>query len=125
MKPANSVNVFGEPLETCSEEPMTGFYRDGCCNTSDTDLGSHTVCVLLTDDFLQFSKQQGNDLITPQPQYDFPGLQAGQRWCLCASRWLQAYVAGCAPRVYLKRTHLRALEIVPMEQLREFAADLD
>ena len=122
---ANSINVFGEPLETCSEEPMTGFFRDGCCNTSDQDLGSHTVCVLLTDDFLQFSKEQGNDLITPQPQYDFPGLQAGQRWCLCASRWLQAYVAGCAPRVYLKRTHLRALEIVPMEQLREFAADLD
>ena len=125
MKQANSINVFGEVLETCSEAPMTGFYRDGCCNTSDTDLGSHTVCVLLTDEFLQFSKQQGNDLITPQPQYDFPGLKAGQRWCLCASRWLQAYSAGCAPRVYLRRTHLRALEIVPMEQLRKLAVDLD
>ncbi|WP_395377039.1 DUF2237 family protein [Marinicella sp. W31] len=125
MKQANSINVFGEVLESCSEDPLTGFYRDGCCNTSDGDLGSHTVCVLLTDDFLTFSKDQGNDLITPQPQYDFPGLKAGQRWCLCASRWLQAYVAGCAPRVYLKRTHLRALEIVPMEQLRELAIDLD
>jgi len=119
-----SANVFGEALENCSDDPLTGFFRDGCCNTSDQDRGSHTVCVKLTDEFLNFSKSRGNDLTTPVPEFSFPGLKAGDRWCLCAARWLEAYEAECAPRVYLKGTHLRALEIVPMDVLRQYAADL-
>ena len=121
----DSLNVFGEKLETCSEDPMTGFFRDGCCNTSDRDLGSHTVCVEVTDDFLNYSRSRGNDLITPMPVYGFPGLKAGERWCLCAARWLEARQAGMAPRVFLRRTHRRALEVVPMKLLRQYAADLN
>ncbi len=124
MEMDESVNVFGEPLETCGQDPVTGFFRDGCCNTSDQDAGSHTVCVELTREFLEFSRSRGNDLMTPQPVYGFPGLQAGQRWCLCAARWLEAQRADSAPRVYLRRTHRRALEIVPMEVLRQYALDL-
>ena len=119
-----SLNVFEEPLETCGEDPMTGFFRDGCCNTSAQDAGSHTVCVELTQAFLEFSRSRGNDLMTPRPEYGFPGLKAGQRWCLCASRWFEAHREGHAPRVYLRRTHRRALAIVPMEVLREYALDL-
>lgn len=119
-----SLNVFDEPLETCSDDPLTGFFRDGCCNTSGQDGGSHTVCVKLTREFLEFSLGRGNDLITPQPQFGFPGLREGNRWCLCASRWLQAHAAGKAPRVYLKRTHRRALEVVPIDVLRSYALDL-
>jgi uncharacterized protein (DUF2237 family) len=119
-----SVNVFGEALESCGNDPVTGFFRDGCCNTSDLDRGSHTVCVELTQEFLEFSRSRGNDLMTPVPAYGFPGLRAGQRWCLCASRWREAEAVGKVPRVYLKRTHRRALEIVPMEVLRRFALDL-
>ncbi len=121
----DSLNVFGEELETCGEDPMTGFFRDGCCNTSDQDLGSHTVCVEVTDDFLSYSSSRGNDLVTPMPAYGFPGLKAGDRWCLCAARWLEAQQADMAPRVFLRRTHLRALEVVPMELLRQYAADLN
>jgi len=120
-----SVNVFGEPLETCGSEPVTGFYRDGCCNTSADDLGSHTVCVLATKEFLEYSRFRGNDLSTPAPDFGFPGLQPGDTWCLCAARWLEAHQQGMAPRVFLKRTHKKALEIVPMELLREFAIDLN
>jgi len=120
-----SVNVFGEPLETCGSEPVTGFYRDGCCNTSADDLGSHTVCVLATKEFLEYSRFRGNDLSTPAPDFGFPGLQPGDSWCLCAARWLEAHQQGMAPRVFLKRTHKKALEIVPMELLREFAIDLN
>jgi uncharacterized protein (DUF2237 family) len=120
-----STNVFGEALEPCSHDPLTGFFRDGCCNASDADRGSHTVCVQLTDAFLQFSKNQGNDLITPMPEYGFPGLNAGDRWCLCAARWLEAYEHDCAPRVYLQSTHQRALEIVPLDILRNSAVDLN
>jgi len=120
-----SVNVFGEKLETCGEEPMTGFFRDGCCNTSEQDVGSHTVCVEVTDDFLAYSRSRGNDLVTPMPAYGFPGLKAGDRWCLCAGRWLEAQQADMAPRVFLRRTHRRALEIVPLEVLRQYAADLN
>jgi len=119
-----SSNVFGEELENCSDDPITGFFRDGCCNTSDQDSGSHTVCVKLTDEFLNFSKACGNDLTTPVPEFSFPGLNAGDRWCLCAARWLEAYEAECAPRVYLRGTHLRALEVIPMDVLRQYAADL-
>lgn len=119
------VNVFGEALQSCSERPLTGFFRDGCCNTSDQDVGSHTVCVEVTEAFLEFSRFRGNDLSTPVPEFEFPGLKPGDRWCLCAARWLEAHEAGMAPRVVLKSTHERALEIVPLEVLRGFAIDLN
>lgn len=120
-----SLNVFGEPLIPCSTEPMTGFFRDGCCNTSDQDVGSHTVCVELSSAFLEFSRRQGNDLSTPRPEYGFPGLRAGDRWCLCAARWLEAHQQDCAPRVFLTRTHQRALETVSIDLLKPFAADMN
>jgi uncharacterized protein (DUF2237 family) len=120
-----SRNVFGEPLESCSEEPLTGFFRDGCCNTSDQDTGSHTVCVRLTQEFLEFSRFRGNDLSTPRPEFGFPGLKPGDRWCLCAARWHEAAEAGMAPRVFLRATHERALEIVSLDVMRKFAADLN
>ncbi len=119
-----SLNVYGEPLELCSDEPLTGFFRDGCCNTSDQDLGSHTVCVKVTAEFLEFSRSRGNDLSTPQPEFDFPGLRPGDRWCLCAARWVEAYRNGAAPRVYLQRTHQQALDIVPLKILSKYALDL-
>lgn len=117
-------NVFGEPLSTCSEKPLTGFFRDGCCNTGPEDFGSHTVCVVITDEFLAFSKAAGNDLSTPVPAYNFPGLKHGDRWCLCAARWQEALEAGKAPKVVLTATHERALEIVALEDLKRFAIDL-
>ena len=120
----NQLNVLGGPLLTCSDEPLTGFFRDGCCNTSEEDFGSHTICVVLTLEFLEFSKTVGNDLSTPRPEYDFSGLKPGQRWCLCAARWLQAYKAGKAPRVALNSTNQLALEIVPLAALKELAIDL-
>ncbi len=120
----DSLNVFDEPLEPCSVEPVTGFFRDGCCNTSDQDHGSHTVCIEVTREFLQYSRFRGNDLSTPLPEYGFPGLAPGDRWCLCAARWLEAYEQDMAPRVHLRRTHKRALEIVPLEKLKEFASDI-
>lgn len=121
----DSVNVFDEPLEVCGTDPDTGFYRDGCCNTGRDDVGSHTVCVLATKEFLEYSRFKGNDLSTPAPQFGFPGLKPGDSWCLCAARWLEAHQQGMAPRVYLKRTHRKALKVVPMELLREFALDLN
>ena len=117
-------NVFGAPLALCSNSPLTGFFRDGCCNTSAEDLGSHTVCAVMTAEFLAFSKAAGNDLSTPMPEYGFPGLKAGDRWCLCAARWQQAFLAGMAPRVVLAATHERALEIVALKDLKRFAIDL-
>lgn len=120
-----SLNVFGEPLDSCSNNPLTGFFRDGCCNTSEQDTGSHTVCVEVTAEFLEFSRARGNDLSTPRPEFGFSGLQPGDRWCLCAARWLEAYQHHMAPRVYLTRTHQRALEIAPLELLREYAVDLN
>ena len=118
------VNVFGENLQPCSNNPLTGFFRDGCCNSSSEDHGSHTVCIAVTEDFLAFSKRAGNDLSTPMPEFDFPGLKAGDRWCLCAARWLQAYEQGAAPRIYMARTHEKALDIIPPAILRRFAMDL-
>jgi hypothetical protein len=120
-----SVNVFGEALQGCNDRPQTGFFRDGCCNTSDADTGSHTVCVEVTREFLEFSRFRGNDLSTPHPEFRFPGLKPGDRWCLCAARWLEAHEAGMAPRVVLKGTHERALEVVPLELLKSFAVDLN
>jgi len=118
-----SVNVLGEPLEPCSMRPLTGFFRNGCCDTSAADQGSHTVCVVVTAGFLAFSKLRGNDLSTPRPEFGFAGLQPGDRWCLCAARFLEAYRAGMAPRVALRATHRRALEVVPLEALREVALE--
>ena len=120
-----SLNVFDEPLEICGADPITGFYRDGCCNTGRDDAGSHTICVLATQEFLEYSRFKGNDLSTPAPQFGFPGLQPGDSWCLCAARWLEACKQGMAPKVYLQRTHKKALEIVPLGLLREFAIDLN
>jgi len=118
-------NVLGGPLGTCSERPKTGFFRDGCCNTSDEDLGRHTVCVVMTDEFLVFSKMRGNDLSTPHPEFGFPGLKAGDRWCLCAARWREALEAGAAPRVVLNSTNEATLEIVSLEMLKPYAVDLN
>jgi len=121
----DSVNVLGEPLEACGDRPMTGYFRDSKCNTCEEDAGLHTVCVVATREFLDYSRQNGNDLSTPIPEYGFDGLQAGNTWCLCAARWLQAYQQGMAPKVYLTRTHQRTLEVVPFEILKQFAADLN
>ncbi|MFT6094555.1 MAG: hypothetical protein ACJA2Q_002460 [Pseudohongiellaceae bacterium] len=118
------LNVLGEPLEVCGHDPVTGFYRDGCCNTSDEDFGSHTICVEVSQKFLEYTRFRGNDLSTPMPDFGFPGLQAGDRWCLCAKRWLEAADDGMAPRVLLKSTHKRALEIVTLDKLKKFAKDL-
>jgi uncharacterized protein (DUF2237 family) len=118
------VNVFGEPLATCSDAPKTGWYRSGCCETDAQDVGSHTVCAQMTTAFLEFSKARGNDLSTPRPEFGFPGLRDGDRWCLCAARWLEAYQADRAPKVFLKATHRRALEIVPLAALKAHALDL-
>jgi uncharacterized protein len=119
---APSINVLGGALQPCSLEPVTGFYRDGCCNTGREDLGLHTVCVLLTAEFLAFSKAQGNDLSTPMPQYGFAGLKPGDRWCLCASRWQEALEGGVAPPVVLEATHARTLEWVDLAQLEAHRA---
>jgi len=119
------INVLGEPLQTCSDRPLTGFYRDGKCNTCDEDIGSHTICIRASKEFLEYSRFKGNDLSTPIPEYDFEGVKPGDGWCLCAARWLEAYEDGSAPKVYLMRTHQRALEVVSFEQLREYAVDLN
>ena len=111
------VNVVGGDLMPCSLDPLTGFYRDGCCGTGPEDAGSHTVCVVVTDEFLAFSAVAGNDLATPRPEWGFSGLKAGDRWCLCAARWLEADRAGCAPAVVLGATHQAALDIVPIDLL--------
>jgi uncharacterized protein len=116
------VNVVGGELLPCSGDPVTGFYRDGCCSTGPEDVGSHTVCAVMTEEFLAFSLQAGNDLSTPRPEWGFQGLQPGDRWCVCAERWLEAHRAGSAPPVVLGATHARALEVVPIEALTAFAA---
>lgn len=116
-----SKNIFGEPIETCSDDPLTGFYRNGCCDSQVGDPGKHMVCTIMTDKFLAFSKLCGNDLSTPMPQYNFPGLIAGDRWCLCANRWKEAYDSGMAPMVDLEATNEKALDIIPVEALLEFA----
>lgn len=117
-------NVLGTDLETCSTDPLTGYFRDGCCNTGGTDTGLHVVCCVMTAEFLGFSKRQGNDLSTPNPLFQFEGLQPGDRWCLCAARWKEAYDAGQAPQVVLAATHISALEFASLEELQEHAADV-
>lgn len=114
-------NIFGEKLLTCSSQPLTGFYRDGFCQTGIEDRGSHTVCAVMTDDFLAFSKGMGNDLLTPVPAYQFPGLKAGDKWCLCASRWLEAHREGVAPQLVLEATHENLLRFISLNELVKFA----
>ncbi len=117
------LNVFGEPLQVCSCQPLTGFYRDGCCRTGVDDAGVHVICARVTAAFLEFSRSRGNDLITPNPVYGFPGLQPGDYWCLCAARWREAWEAGVAPPVNLAATHQAALNYVPLHVLQEYAWD--
>jgi uncharacterized protein len=116
-------NVYGQPLVPCSFTPRTGYFRDGCCKTDASDHGRHVVCVLVNTEFLTFSKARGNDLSSARPEYNFPGLKSGDRWCLCALRWQEALVAGVAPRVFLESTHIKALEYVTLAQLKAHSAD--
>lgn len=118
-------NVLGEPLETCSNDPITGFFRDGCCNTGVDDAGLHLVCSIMDEEFLEFSRDRGNDLITPVPMYQFPGLRPGDRWCLCVLRWKEAFEAGVAPQVVLASTHISTLEFVDMKDLVAHAIDAE
>jgi uncharacterized protein (DUF2237 family) len=116
--------VFGDPLADCSHSPKTGWFRSGCCETDASDVGSHTVCAVMTEEFLEFSRSRGNDLSTPRPEFGFPGLKPGDRWCLCAARWQEAFESGCAPKVTLKATHRRALQVVTLTDLKTHAIDL-
>ena len=118
-------NVLGLELEVCGTDPVTGFYRDGCCNTGAGDVGTHTVCAIVDDRFLEFSRNQGNDLLTPRPEYRFKGLKSGDRWCLCAMRWEEARKAGCAPKVKLTSTNIKTLEFVTLENLKEHQIDVN
>ena len=124
MTPDPSVNVHGAPLQLCGLDPVTGFFRDGCCRTDRTDEGRHTVCVRLTAEFLMFSKARGNDLSTPRPEWGFPGLKPGDQWCLCAARWQEAFEAGAAPRVVLQATEASTLEVCALADLKAHALDL-
>ena len=121
MMKEEGYNVFGEPLMVCGTSPLTGAFRNGCCDTGPFDVGTHTVCAIVTQAFLDYSKQRGNDLTRPLPQYNFPGLVEGDRWCLCVSRWKEAHLAGVAPPVILAATHLKTLEVVPLSVLERYA----
>ena len=118
-------NVLGENLELCSNNPLTGWYRDGCCNTDANDRGLHTVCAKVTTEFLEWCKDAGNDLITPHPEFDFPGLKEGDKWCVCANRWLEAYENGKAPMIYLRKSHQKSTSIIDIEILKKYALDLE
>jgi uncharacterized protein (DUF2237 family) len=117
MKKSRQMNIHGRPLELCSQDPLTGFFRNGCCDTDNHDRGLHTVCVILTDEFLKFSLEVGNDLSTPRPEFDFPGLKSGQKWCLCANRWLEAYESGVAPPIITESTNIKTLDIIDFETI--------
>ena len=121
----DQLNVLGGPLESCCTDPMTGFYRTGCCEVGGDDVGVHAVCAVMTEEFLEFSRSVGNDLSTPAPHFGFPGLKAGDMWCLCAPRWQEAFEAGMAPRVRLASTHIAAAEFCDVEALRRHAVDAD
>ncbi len=121
MENTVALNVFGQPLVPCSFDPLTGFFRDGCCKTNEQDSGSHLVCAVVSEEFLQFSLHQGNDLITPRPEYGFSGLVPGDQWCLCIARWIEAYDAQCAPRLKIESTHIKALESVSLEILEQYS----
>ena len=118
------INIFDEVIEECCSNPITGYFRDGFCHTDELDRGLHVVCAHITDEFLDFSKSRGNDLSTPRPEFNFPGLKEGDSWCLCAERWKEAFDNGFAPKVYLKRTNRKALSIIDIETLKDFAIDL-
>jgi uncharacterized protein len=122
MQKNMALNVLGQPLVPCSFEPLTGFFRDGCCKTDEEDTGSHLVCAIVTQDFLQFSLSKGNDLITPRPEYQFPGLVAGDQWCLCLNRWIEAVQAECAPMIKLESTNIKALELVSLDFLKQYSS---
>ena len=115
-----TLNVLGKKLEFCSTNPKTGFYRDGCCETGPNDYGTHTVCAIVTDEFLRFSKERGNDLITANPLYNFVGLKNGDKWCLCVSRWIEAHKVGCAPKIILESTNIKTLEYITFEELLDY-----
>jgi uncharacterized protein (DUF2237 family) len=117
-----ALNVLGQPLVPCSFEPLTGFFRDGCCKTNEQDIGSHLVCAIVSDEFLKFSLAKGNDLITPRPEYQFPGLVSGDQWCLCLNRWIEAVQASCAPTIKLESTNIKALEIVSLNLLEQYSS---
>lgn len=121
----SQLNVFGKALKTCSDDPLTGFFRDGCCNSSVNDLGEHTVCAILSDKFLKFSLSKGNDLVTPRKEFNFPGLMEGDRWCLCVDRWIEAYKNACAPRIILEATNIDVLKKIDIEILKKFALDIN
>ncbi len=121
----DAINVLGGELEPCSTEPLTGFFRDGCCNTCAEDVGSHTVCIEVSTAFLEFSRFSGNDLSTPVLEFSFPGLKDGDRWCLCAARWLEAYEKGMAPRIFMKNTHIRALETIPLDLIEQYSVQIN
>ena len=120
----DQLNIFNEPLEEGSNEPKTGFFRTGCCETDAQDIGTHTVCAIMDKEFLQFSLHQGNDLITPVEDFDFPGLKPGDRWCLCANRWLEAFEAGFAPHIIARATNIKTLDIIPLDKIKLFAIDI-
>jgi uncharacterized protein len=124
MTAPTELNVFGQPLEPCGIDPVTGFYRDGCCSSGPDDVGSHTICAVVTREFLGHQSAVGNDLSTPRPEWSFPGLTPGDRWCVVAVRWLQAHLDGVAPPVVLASTNARALDVVPLEVLQQYAADV-
>ena len=124
MEDKTQKNVLGENLETCSKNPLTGWFRDGCCNTDENDVGVHTVCVKVSNEFLEWCKQAGNDLITPHPEFGFPGLKDGDNWCVCASWYDKALKAGIDCPIYLKKTHENTLKLIPIETLKKFAIDL-
>ena len=121
----SQLNVFGRALKTCSNDPLTGFFRDGCCNSSVNDQGEHTVCAIVSDKFLNFSLSKGNDLVTPRKEFNFPGLIDGDRWCLCADRWIEAYQNECAPRIVLEATNIDVLKKIDIEILKKFALDIN
>ena len=123
-KETSQKNVLGEKLESCSMDPIAGWFRDGCCNTDDIDRGVHTVCAKVTTKFLEWAQLAGNDLITPHPEFNFPGLKEGDRWCICAGTYAQSISAGTACRIYLKKTNYKTLEIIPLQKLKEYALDL-
>tara|TARA_B100000795_G_scaffold76045_1_gene54060 strand:- start:573 stop:944 length:372 start_codon:yes stop_codon:yes gene_type:complete len=121
MKESNQTNIHGRQLVSCSHDPVTGFFRNGCCDTDKTDRGLHTVCVILTEEFLDFSMSVGNDLSTPRPEYGFEGLKPGQKWCLCANRWLESYNSGVAPPVVTEATNIKTLDIIDFDTIIKFS----
>ncbi len=125
MSKKKQLNVYGKILENCSNDPLTGYFRDGCCNSSKTDFGQHTICSIVTNDFLEYSKKNGNDLITPREELNFPGLVDGDKWCLCVDRWIEAYENNCAPKIILQATNQSVLKKIDLEILKKFALDLN